>query len=216
MSSELKINLGCGYIGHSDWINVDYGVLAFLNKFPLLKKLVFALRLAPKAYNQTWPKNLKIIDLRKSLSFKEGTVSYIFTAHFLEHLYKYEAEDLLKKCYQCLKPDGTIRILVPDLDIVVRLYLENANPLEKVELINRHFWGYRMGMEVPSFLQKLTNLFIRGHHWLYNFDYLRQTLVKAGFETDKIVRCGYQQGRVPNINVLDNFPEYSLFVEATK
>lgn len=216
MSSELKINLGCGYIGHPDWINVDYGVLAFINKFPFLKRLVFALKLAPLEYNIPWPENLRLIDLRKSFPFKEKTISYIFTAHFLEHLYKFEADKLFKKCYHGLKPGGMIRILVPDLDIVVRQYRESTDPIEKVEIINRHFWGFRMGMESPSLYQKIMNFFIRGHRWLYNFDYLRQSLIKAGFEPGKIVRCGYQRGRVPNIDILDNFPDHSLFVEATK
>lgn len=216
MSGELKINLGCGYIGHSDWVNVDYGILAFINKLPLLKKLVFALKLAPAEYNNPWPKNLRLVDLRKSFPFKESTVSYIFTAHFLEHLQKFEAINLLRRCYAGLKSDGTMRILVPDLDVVVRHYQENGDPLEKVEKINNHFWGFEKANELPTLHQRILGFFVRGHQWLYNYEYLKKMLVTAGFDAAKIVRCQYQQGVVPNLDFLDNHPDHSLFVEATK
>ena len=64
-SKKLMINLGCGYTGHDDWINVDWGILALINKFPILKKVVFGLKLAPENYNREWPKNLRLINLRK-------------------------------------------------------------------------------------------------------------------------------------------------------
>lgn len=216
MNQELKINLGCGYIGHPDWINVDYGILAFINKFPFLKKIVFALKLAPEVYNQTWPKNLRVIDLRKNFPFEDNSVSYIFTAHFFEHLQKFEGLRLLKSCYRSLNLGGVMRILVPDLDIVVRQYQESEDPLEKVEKINNHFWGFKKISEPPTFHQRVLNFFTRGHQWLYNFEYLKKMLVAAGFDPAKIVRCQYQQGKVPDIDFLDNHPDHSLIVEATK
>lgn len=217
MAKEVKINLGCGYIGHPDWINIDYGILAFINKWPLLKRIVFALKLAPEVYNRLWPKNLRLIDLRKSLPFGENSVDYIFTAHFLEHLYLYEAVGLLKRCFFSLKPGGTMRVVVPDLEAVIKQYQESPDELRKVEIINNHFTGgVGPGIEPPSLHQKMLNHFARGHRWLYNFAYLRKVLLLAGFSSSKIWRRQFQQGRVPNLDSLDNHPDHSLFVEATK
>jgi predicted SAM-dependent methyltransferase len=109
-----------------------------------------------------------------------------------------------------------MRILVPDLDIVVQQYQENSNRFEKVEKINNHFWGFKKEAEPPTLHQKILSFFVRGHQWLYNYEYLKEVLVTAGFDPAKIVRCRYQQGVVPNIDFLDNHPDHSLIVEATK
>lgn len=215
--SPLKINLGCGFTGHSEWINIDYGILALINKYPIIKKIVFALKLAPSDYNKTWPKNLRLINLKNSFPFENNSIDYIFSAHFIEHLKKYEAVKLLEKCYLGLKPGATIRIVVPDLDIIVKQYGLSTDPLEKVEILNNHFSGvFKQETFPPSFHQRILSLFARGHQWLYNFEYLKKVLEAAGFEENKIERRSYREGRVPNLDYLDNYPEYSLFVEATK
>jgi hypothetical protein len=49
---------------------------------------------------------------------------------------------------------------------------------------------------------------------MYDFDLLRSELTKAGFS--KIERRSYRDGDVPDIALLDNRPEETLYVEATK
>lgn len=216
-NKKVMLNLGCGYIGHDDWVNIDFGILAIINKFPILKRIIFALKLAPKLYNREWPKNLKLINLSKELPFLDNSVDYIFSAHFFEHLKKYEALELLKKCYICLKVGGTIRIVVPNLDTIVKNYIESNDEIEKVEVINNHFQGVlKQEFERPNLHLKILGKFARGHNWLYNYDYMKETLKLAGFNTKKIHKCKYQVGIVPNIDMLDNHPDHSLYVEATK
>jgi predicted SAM-dependent methyltransferase len=211
------INLGSGFIGHDDWINVDYGILALINKFPILKKIVFGLGIAPKTYDKPWPKNLRLINLRKSFPFADDTVDFIFTAHFIEHLDKHETVRLFKECYRSLKKGGTIRILVPDLDTVVEHYKKDKDSLHKVDVLNNHFWGVLPKHDTPpSIHTRILSFFARGHNWLYNYDYMKKILMLSGFNEKKIVKATYRKGKVPNIDFLDNHPDHSLIVEATK
>lgn len=51
------------------------------------------------------------------LEFEDNTFDFIYSEHVLEHFFLDEACDLLKECYRILKPNGVIRIIVPDADL---------------------------------------------------------------------------------------------------
>ena len=210
-NKKVMVNLGCGYIGHDDWINVDWGILGFINKYPVFKKIIFGLGLAPASYNRQWPKNLRLINLRKHFPFPDNSIDFIFTAHFVEHLEKHETVRLFRPCYRALEPGGTIRVVVPDLDVVVKQYLGNPNPIERVDILNNHFWGVLPKQDTPPSLhERILSLFARGHNWFYNFEYMKKILMLAGFDEARIIRCGFRQGQVPNLDSLDNHPDHSL------
>ena len=51
----VKINLASGHSGLDNWINYDWGLLAFLSKFPFLTKIIVKLKLLDSGYLQKWP-----------------------------------------------------------------------------------------------------------------------------------------------------------------
>ena len=51
------------------------------------------------------------------LNFKNNQYDFIFSEHFFEHLYLDEAIDLFSECNRILKPNGVMRIVVPDADL---------------------------------------------------------------------------------------------------
>jgi predicted SAM-dependent methyltransferase len=65
------------------------------------------------------------------LEFEDNTFDFIYSEHFFEHLFLEEAFELLKECHRILKPNGIIRIVVPDADL--RTY-EKREPLSKIAL----------------------------------------------------------------------------------
>jgi len=222
-NKKLMINIGCGPDGHDDWINIDYGILAFLHKHKWLERIIFQLKLWPKdeqgnvSYDVKWPANLLVRDCKKDLPFEENSIDYIFSSYFFEHIKKHEAVKLLKSCYRCLKPGAVMRIVVPDIDFVVKQYLASEDNIAKVEVINEHFFALgEQKLTPPGVVEKLKNLFVRGHAWLYNYDYLVKILIESGFKKEKIVRCQAREGRVPNLDVLDRHIEESLFIEVEK
>jgi predicted SAM-dependent methyltransferase len=113
-------------------------------------------------------------------------------------LFKDEASNLLVECARALKPGGIIRISVPDLAYAVSLYGLGR----KAEMLEDYFFVVNKG----SYLSR--------HKYMYDFDMLKVTLEQAGFSD--VRRCEYRQGETPDIEVLDVYPEVSLFVEAAR
>jgi predicted SAM-dependent methyltransferase len=67
------------------------------------------------------------------LEFEDNTFDFIYTEHVLEHFFLNEAFDLLGECYRILKPNGVIRIVVPDSDF--RTY-EKREPLSQLPILH--------------------------------------------------------------------------------
>jgi hypothetical protein len=49
---------------------------------------------------------------------------------------------------------------------------------------------------------------------MYDFELLSRVLAEAGFSN--VERCSYQQGRVPDVQILDCRADETLYVEAVK
>ena len=97
MSLKL-LNLGCGERYHGDWVNVD--IVA------------------------TGP-GVMVHDLDRGLPFDDDSFDAVYHSHVLEHLAKERAPVFLDECFRVLKPGGIIRVAVPDLETIARLYLKN-------------------------------------------------------------------------------------------
>ena len=91
------LNLGCGTRFHPDWENVD-----FSSASPCVR-----------AY-----------DLRKGIPYPDSSFDVVYHSHLLEHFPKQFAPTFLRECHRVLKPGGLIRVAVPDLEKIVRLYIE--------------------------------------------------------------------------------------------
>ncbi len=104
------LNLGCGdfYVRNNDWVNLDW--------YPHSEYVVKA-------------------NLLGKLGFEDETFSAVYTSHFVEHIPRENLEFFLRECFRVLKPDGVIRIVVPDLENITREYLQNldSGALEKAE-----------------------------------------------------------------------------------
>ena len=97
------LNIGCGKHFHPAWENID----------------VYPVSTQVKAWN-----------LRKGLPYPDNSFDVCYHSHVLEHLKPHNGECFIKECLRVLKPDGILRIAVPDLEAIVRGYLRT---LEEVE-----------------------------------------------------------------------------------
>lgn len=240
----LKINVGCGPIGKENWVNIDYGILAFIHKYhlqPLLRKLLRVVSLFRKNIEKTfspyldikWPDNLMIHNCLKGLPFKDNEIDFIFASHFLEHLKYYEAEFFLKEVLRVLKKGGLVRIVVPDLVLLIKKYTDNdqnffkkhtypgiAKDYEGEKTVLRgdcfvsFFFPYHTWKKQPKIIAKIFRTFVRPHLWMYDFESLADLLKKTGFK--KIKKWSYRKGKMPDLKILDLHPDESLYVEAEK
>jgi predicted SAM-dependent methyltransferase len=92
------LNFGCGLAVHPDWVNIDSS--------PVLPGVIRH-------------------DLRRGLPFPGDSFDAVYGSHVLEHLEPEAGAKLLRECRRVLKPQGIVRIVVPDLEAIARLYLES-------------------------------------------------------------------------------------------
>jgi predicted SAM-dependent methyltransferase len=93
----LALNVGCGRRYRDDWINLD---------------------LQPASPEvMAW-------DVREPLPFASNSIAFAYTSHMLEHLPENHAGTLLAELHRVLVPGGTVRVVVPDLELIARWYIE--------------------------------------------------------------------------------------------
>lgn len=96
-AEKLKyLNVGCGKRLHPSWINID-----ILPTDP----------------------EVMVYDIRRSFPFDDNSVDVVYHSHVLEHIPKAEVPEFLQECYRVLKPGGIMRVVVPDLEQIIRQYI---------------------------------------------------------------------------------------------
>jgi predicted SAM-dependent methyltransferase len=98
------LNLGCGDRFHPDWENVDM--------YPY----------AP---------GVRVHDLTKKLPYGDEEFDAVYHSHVLEHFPKKQGVGFIRECHRLLKSGGVIRVAVPDLEQIARLYLESLEKASK-------------------------------------------------------------------------------------
>ena len=95
-----RVNLGCGRCFHPDWVNID-----FVSHHP----------------------DVIARDLRQTLPFPADCCEVIYHSHVLEHFPRSFAPVFLRECLRVLMPGGILRVVVPDLETIARLYLKHLD-----------------------------------------------------------------------------------------
>lgn len=202
--SVVKVNLGCGLAVAPSWINIDGSLNALVANMPeWLNPIAYRIAGAQlyytqQQYCQTLQNNYFIYhNLSFGIPLPSDTVDYIYSSHFWEHLDRTTGRKLLQDSLRVLKPGGTIRIGVPDLEYAWELYKQG----QKERMLHDYF-----------FIDGATGF--SQHRYLYDYAMLGELMRQVGYVN--IRRTQYRQGAVPDLNILDNRAEYTLFVEAEK
>lgn len=70
-------------------------------------------------------------DISTLSRFEKNCVSEIYSCHVLEHFSHEEILPILRRWFEVLIPGGVLRISVPDIDRIVRIYHKNFTHFEK-------------------------------------------------------------------------------------
>lgn len=124
----MLLNLGCGGHYHADWVNLDIA-----------------------------PATREIIEhdlANESLPFENGSCAAVYHSHVLEHIPPEKVARFLSECHRVLAKGGVLRVVVPDLEGIVREYLKQLDAgdqakhewmiIELVDQLSRHRSGGRM------------------------------------------------------------------------
>ncbi len=91
------LNLGCGSRFHPDWTNIDF---------------------------TSTGKGVIVHNLNQGIPFPDSSFDVVYHSHVLEHFPKQMADVFMKECHRILRPQGVLRIAVPDLEQIVKTYLQ--------------------------------------------------------------------------------------------
>lgn len=244
--SRSMLNLGCGTRMHFAWNNLDFSFYALLSQHKFLVKILKLIRfLSEERYQKFAQIDPDIIhwDVRKGIPFNKNTFDVVYSSHLLEHLDKNVAKFFCQECYRILKPNGIIRIVVPDLHKIVMNYCQAFLKIskEKKEYSKEHemaineLFGQMVRKETFAtsnqkiIVQKIEN-FIRGnaqkageaHLWMYDKYSLKGLLNSAGFSEIEVfdtAKSRIKNWKEFNLDTDSNgksFKTNSLYIEGIK
>jgi predicted SAM-dependent methyltransferase len=179
--NSKKLHLGCGAIHIPGYCNVDIDYLTTVDKLD---------------------------DVKKLKKFPNGYAELIYACHILEHLSHTEVIPTLKRWYDVLQPGGELRISVPDIDRIVKIYINNWDHFQTPG--NSPWIGLIYGGQITSYDYHKTG---------FNFCFLSYLLENVGFED--IMEYPNEPHFIPGIvdasMGMEPFGEYfSLNVKANK
>ena len=140
-NKPVKINLGCGGYKLDGFINVDIDI-----------------KVEPDV----------VADVKNLLGV--GKAEVIYAGHLLEHFDYNVGLQLLKRWREWLIEGGEIYIVVPDIDIFVKNYLEGTFVFGQLQ---QGCFGYGIGVDA---MEK------DRHKAMFNYDVLKKMLQDAGYK----------------------------------
>jgi predicted SAM-dependent methyltransferase len=186
---ELRLHIGCGGRIMPGWINIDMRPGAG----------ILVMRL---------PKGLR--------KLKDDSVYRIYASHFLEHLgYREEAMSFVQECYRILVPGGVLRIVVPEIELIIRAYVTSDPGFFEIQRSMHPEWCTTKLEHLMYALQQNGE-----HRYGYDFETIKKLLSQGGFL--QVERSDYNKSSFfgPGIDYraeTDNTGRnLSLFIDAVK
>jgi predicted SAM-dependent methyltransferase len=173
-----RLHVGCGRNRFKNWINSDVTLGSDL-----------------------------IVFLQKRLPFNKNHLDLIYSEHVLEHVPYDTGVFFLKEAYRVLRPQGVLRIAMPDLDDLVDSYQKDWRCMDWVK------WPQFAFIQTRA---EMINIAFRwwGHQHLYNREELERALKSAGFEDIRFEAHG--QSRHKDLVGLETRMDSKLIAEAVK
>lgn len=210
-SRKTYLQIGCGWCAPAGWINFDSSPTLRFERIPLIGRLY-------TKNEQRFPRNVRFGDVTKGLPVPDGSYRGVYASHVLEHLSRHDFEIALKEVFRILAPDGTFRLVVPDLEIAAANYL-SALKSSRLDANDEFLRTTSLGMEKrPRSPIDFLKLWLGGsaHLWMWDYPSLTAKLAEHGF--DRIRRAGFndcEDLRFQEVEQRERFEE-AVAVEARK
>lgn len=203
-------NVGCGLHAPHGWHNIDRSPNLLLDRVRPLKRLLRQAGVLNDAHMAAWPRNIRMLDVRKGLPCADGQADGIYSSHMLEHLYLDEACKVISACYRALRTGAVFRVALPNGHEIA---------LKGAEDTPEAFLDYNEGLLAhpllaPNARQRLVG-FLKSppHRWQPSPSLVIRLFQEAGFAAP--VEREYLKSGLPRVEEVEHRPE-SFFVEATK
>ena len=242
---KMLLNVACGARSHPAWNNVDFSPYTRLARRPWAARLLHrAGLLSDVRYDRVRRVDPDIVswDLRNGIPFADDTFDVVYHSHFLEHLERSVAPKFMRECFRVLKPEGMIRVVVPDLELLIGRYLSSLAAFRRRqddalrlhgaalhELFDQMVRTESTGAtQQKAWVRRIERIFRTAantgelHMWMYDQYSLAALLQETGFR-DPIVRehstsayPGWQEFALDTEPDGTPYKPYSLYMEAFK
>jgi len=244
-AGAVILNLGCGtkVSGHANVMNIDWSISVRIRRNPILRRCA-RLIMDSDRYEvySALSDNILVYDLARGIPYESDSVDAVFHSHLFEHLDRDVGRRFVTEVRRVLKPGGVHRVVVPDLEIVRRRYLDDLDqcqhdPEHSIQhdnfieaMIGQCVWREAPGTSLRRPLRRRIENALLGdarkrgqtHQWMYDRVSLASLLASAGFRQISLRR--YNESAIPNwesygLEVTATGEEYkpmSLYVEAIK
>ena len=184
---DLSVNVGSGGKGLPGWVNIELH----------------------RHHDTTLQ-----LDIRHPLPLADNSVARILAEHVVEHIdFRQDIPRVLSDWHRILRPDGVLRIIVPDIKRMIEAYVSG----DKARWLELGWDLEAMPGDIHTPMHILNHTFNQDseHLFAYDFETLALVLRRAGFET--IERMSYRRSRDPQLAIDQQYhAPYSLYVEAVK
>ncbi len=239
------LNLGCGNktCNSKEVISMDWSVSLVLKRNFFLR-IILSKFLSKERYKKinNLPNNIIVHNLRKGIPFENNSVDAVYHSHLLEHLDRSNVREFLMEVFRVLKPNGIQRIVVPDLYLLCKSYINNYEQCNlKNEISERHddfvsaileqsvrkeAYGSSKQNKIMRIIENtiLGDARKRGetHQWMYDKVNLSNILKEIGFKNIKVQTfsksdiSNWKKYRLDLDNEDREYKSGSLYLEARK
>jgi SAM-dependent methyltransferase len=195
MISSDWVQFGCGLSAPPEWRNFDSSPVLWFQRLPLVG------RFAPSGPYGRFPRNVEYGDIVKGLPIRSGHVSLLYSSHVLEHLALDELRLALRDCWRVLRPEGTFRMVLPDLEAIIARYSSDPSAGACNRLMMESILGKQARARgLKGFLRDF--LGNRQHLWMWDYKGLAQELADAGFQS--VRRAEYGDSTEPPFSLVES------------
>ncbi len=139
----MKFNIGCGWRNFGkDWIHIDGGDYDHINSDDIFIR-----------------------------DYENNSANLIYASHFIEYFDRQEAAKLLQRWKEVLKPNGILRLAVPNFELYAKLYINKKISLDNS--LGPLYGKMKMGNETIY------------HKTAYDFSSLKKLLKEIGMRNIK-------------------------------
>lgn len=179
-SRPRRLNWGCGSWIVPDWINSD------IKDDPGIEL---------------------VGDLRTGLDLPDDDLDYAVSVHALNMISYPDLVPALAELRRVLRVGGVLRLVLPDLDLAMRAYLDGDRSFFVIPDEDETTLGGKLITQILWYGWTVT---------LFTEDFARAVLVRAGFSEVRRCDFGESPSGLDGITDLDNRERESMFIEAVK
>ena len=178
MEKPRRLHWGCGSHTRDDWINSDLAAGPGIDI---------------------------CCDILKGLPLEDASIEYISSQHGLPEIAIWDQVAALRELHRVLKPDGVLRMSLPDLDLFIDAYRSG-----RADAFHVYSWDTLAGNFITHMLLHNT---IKTP---FTYGFAAELMGKAGFRT--VYRTSFRQTGSAHSDIVqfDNRESESFYIEAVK